>query len=144
MEFDKSNASVLPGGLPGKTEILVLLCYILKTVNQPVPSSRLRELLHYEGISNYFEVSAAFADLENSGHIKRVDDSEDSFVITPLGIDASDTLESSLSRTVKSRACTATIKMLSRLRHEKETKIEISPGFLQGPNGYPNYSPQKR
>lgn len=123
-ENDASSAGVLHGGLFSTTEIRILICYVLSTLNEPIPANRLVNTLHAEGIANAFEVSDAIVSLEKTGHIKQVDKEEDSYVTTPLGVDASETLKNSLSLTVRDRACRATLKMLLRYKHAKSTKFE--------------------
>ncbi len=129
MEFDAFSAGVKPGGLISRSEIRILVCYILSRVDQPVPENRLQEVLHFEGIANYFEVGDAIAHLSEYGHIENVGDGNggDAFTITDSGRDIANTLERSVPITVRDRAITAVNRLLTRIRIEKETKIEITP-----------------
>ena len=56
MELDATTAGVERGGLANMAEIRILICYVLDSVKEPVPATRLSELLHYNGLANYFEV----------------------------------------------------------------------------------------
>ena len=47
MKYDAVSAGVSPGGLINTTEIKVLICYILKSVGEPVPANRLCEELFF-------------------------------------------------------------------------------------------------
>ena len=67
MFSDAMSAGVNPGGLQSRTEIRVLICYVLQYSSAPLPLDKLKERLHFEGIANYFETSYAISDLEESG-----------------------------------------------------------------------------
>ncbi len=129
MISDASNAGVAPGGLTSRTEIKVLICYILKSVGQPVPYSFLTDNLAGEGIANYFELCDSVISLEESDHISSLIDSDSnkSYLITPSGADIAATLERSVPHSVRERACTYILKLLTRLRNEKENEVIIEP-----------------
>ncbi len=119
MENNAVSAGVTNGGLFNTAEIKILICYVLATVNEPIPVLLLANVLHYEGIANAFEVSDAVISLTNSGHIEQADAAEDTYIITKSGRDIAQTLKTSLSITVKERAYNAAIKMLSRFKNAK-------------------------
>lgn len=124
MERDALNAGVAFGGLVSTDEIRILICYILDSVNDAVPGQQLSELLHYEGIANYFEVSTAFASLEENGHIKKVNGEK--YVITPSGSNIAATLKTSVPITVRDKTFSLTVKLLSQLKYAEETQFEIT------------------
>lgn len=127
MERDAVSAGVSEyGGLFSTAQIRILICYIISTINEPIPGRQLADTLHYEAIANCFEVNDSIAWLCNSGHLKLVDEKEDTYVITDLGRDTAETLKTTLPLTVKDRAYTAALKMLSRYRYTKETDYKIS------------------
>ncbi len=125
MEKDASTAGVnAVGGIVNTAEIKILICYILASLNEPVPGQMLANALHYEGIANYFEVNDAIFQLEKNGHIVSTD--KDTYKITKKGIEIADTLRSSLPVVVRNRACTAAVKMLTHVKNAKDTDIRIS------------------
>lgn len=126
MEFDALMQGVAPGGLVSSSEIKVLICYILKSVNEPVPATKLCELLNYEGIANAFEVSDNIESLLQNKHIIRVDSEEEAYTTTASGNGIAETLKTSVPISVREKACRATFKMLSRIRNTKETDIAIT------------------
>ena len=127
LEKDAVSAGVSPiGGLFNTAEIKILICYIISAINEPVPGNELANTLHYEGIANCFEVNDAIASLCQKGHIKLVNEKDDSYIITETGKDIAETLKTSLPFTVKDRAYSAALKMVSRFRNSKETDIKIS------------------
>ncbi len=126
MEFDALTQGVAPGGLVSSSEIKVLICYILKSVKEPVPATKLCELLNYEGIANAFEVSDNIDSLLQNKHIILADTAEESYTTTVSGNSIAETLKTSVPISVREKACKATFKMLSRIRNAKETDIAIT------------------
>lgn len=126
MENNAASAGVTHGGLFNTAEIKILICYILNAINEPVPVNMLGNVLHYEGIANAFEVSDAVISLAESGQIKQHDSAEDTYIITQSGRNVAETLQTSLSYTVKNRAYIATLKMISNFKNAKETDFSIT------------------
>lgn len=127
MDKDAVSAGVSEvGGLFNTTEIRILICYILSAIDEPIPGQMLANLLHYEGIANCFEVNDSIASLCKTGQIKLYNENEDTYVITSQGRNVADTLKTSLSITVKERAYTAALKMVSRFKHAKETDFKTT------------------
>lgn len=127
MEKDAVSAGVSEiGGLFNTTEIKILICYIMSSINLPVPGKLLADTLHYEGIANIFEVAEVIDNLCKNGHIKLENEKDDTYVITESGKSIADTLKTSLSMTVKERAYKAALKMVTRFRNSKETDTVIS------------------
>lgn len=126
MEFDALTAGIPPGGLVNRTEIRILICYILKSIKQPIPAEPLKELLHFGGIANYFEVSYAIGELQKAGHIQEETAwGNVCYSICPSGVDIADTLETALPLTVRETACALTLKMLTRKQNERENQVHI-------------------
>ena len=127
MEKDALEAGVSRiGGLFSTADIRILICYIISTINEPVPGRLLADVLHYEGIANCFEVNDSIAALLQSGHLSLVDEKEDTYTATPSGRDIAETLKTSIPFSVKDRAYAAALKMVSRLKNAKESDIKIT------------------
>lgn len=127
MEKDAVSAGVSEiGGLFSTAQVRILICYILSSIKKAVPARELADTLHYEGIANAFEVSDSIVALTNSGHIKVYNEKDDTYVITDIGRETAETLKTSLPLTVKDRAYSATIKMVTRYYRAKESDIKIS------------------
>lgn len=126
MDRDAVSAGVEKiGGLFSSAEIRILICYILDTVGEPIPANLLINQLHYEGIANIFELSDAIESLLNGGMISLIDTKDDLYEITPKGRETAQTLKTSLSFTVRDRACSAAIRMMARFKNMRNTNIEI-------------------
>jgi len=117
------------GGLFSTAEIKILICYVLSTIDEPIPGNLLCEVLHHEGIANIFEVSDCLAKLTDSGHIIELDDQDGAFIVTDDGRDVADTLKTSLSITVKERAYNAILKMLVKFKNSKQTDFKITKEY---------------
>lgn len=127
VEKDAVSAGVSEiGGLFNTTEIRILICYILTAVGEPVPGQMLANELHFAGIANCFEVNDAIDSLCKSGHIKASEQTDDEYSITDSGRDIAETLKTSLPLTVRDRAYTIALKLVSRYKTAKESDIQIS------------------
>ena len=125
MERDAISVNVGKGGLKSTSEIRVLVLYLLMSVDEPVPSNQIADLLHIEMIANTFEVNEAFAQLHKNGLIDEVEGTNESYVINANGRDVGQTLQSSVPFTIREKSVRLLKKMLQRNRHMKETEIEI-------------------
>lgn len=126
MERDAISAGVNKiGGLFSTADVKVLICYILSSLNEPVPGTLMGEVLHHEGIANIFEVSDALASLTETGHIIELDE-DGAFKITDSGRDVAETLKTSVATVVRERAYSAVLKMLTRFKNAKETDFKIT------------------
>lgn len=127
MERDAVSAGVSEiGGLFNTAEIKILVCYIVSSINKPVPGNMLANTLHYEGIANCFEVNDAIDSLCKNGHLQLVDKKDDTYIITKSGKNIAETLKTSLAYSVKDRAYKAAVKMVAQFRNAKESDIKIT------------------
>ena len=86
MENDALAAGVSRiGGLFGTADIRILICYIISSIGEPVPGRLLADILHYEGISNCFEVNDSIAALLKNGQLSLVDECDDTYIATESG-----------------------------------------------------------
>jgi len=126
MENFTFDDGIEPGGLRSRNEIKVLVCYLLAGVDERITRSQLCEIALDKGLANYFEVNDSIAYLCKSGQLEVFNEEEDTYVITKSGRDIAQTLKTTLPFSVKDRAFTAALKMVSRFRNSKETDIKIS------------------
>ena len=57
MDNDAFSLGVAPGGLKDRAEIKLMVCYLLKTLNKSLTRTQISEILQYNEIANYFEIS---------------------------------------------------------------------------------------
>lgn len=127
-EFDAFNAGVEPGGLRNRNEIKILICYMLKTLEQQITKQQINEVMQRQGIANYFEVNQAISELLSQGNIDCDCVDNDEFLsITDVGRQVATTLERDIPKTVREKAIKSAIKILTIAKNEQENKIEITP-----------------
>ena len=132
MLSDALNAGVNPGGLQSRTEIRVLICYILDNIPSPVPLESVKEQLHFEGIANFFELTVAIAELSDSGHItsSAEGDGKSLFTITDDGRNVAKTLATGLPTSVKEHSLKIAERIVKRATSERQNKVTVEKGEL--------------
>ncbi len=123
MEYDALTAGVAPGGLNNFQQIKLLICYILRAVKASVSIELLPEILQYEQLANYFEVTQAVDELAVDENITK---SDGKITLTAKGENAINELSFILPLSVKEKATRAAVSMLARIRIAKENKVEIT------------------
>lgn len=124
MENSALTAGVRVGGLTDRTEIKILLCYLLSELKQPITQNQLIECVCGQELVNYFEMQSALQHLLDNKLIK---EDENGYSILPEGKDIARQLEGVVSTTVKRYAYTMAVNMLQYESLKKQHKIKISP-----------------
>lgn len=115
-----------PWKLKNPSDIMVLICYILKTVKKRVQTDVILSAIEGEGIADYFDIASALAKLREVKCIEIVSEGNEEFaVLTELGWESSTQLETSVSVFVRKKAAKAALKALYRLKTEHENRVEI-------------------
>ena len=134
MDFETYFAGIEPGGLVDKYEIKLLICYLLSTVSEPLTADQINFIFQSEGLVNYFSYTAAFKELLETGHIEEIGQGgEKKYKITPLGIDNSNKLQSSLPRSLRDKVVAVALQLLTRLERKKNVEItlkHVEDGYL--------------
>ena len=123
MDNKAITAGVRTGGLSDRTEIKILLCYLLANLKQPITQNQLIECVCGQELVNYFEMQSALQHLLDSKLIK---EDENGFSILPEGAEIAQQLESAVSTTVKRYAYTMAVNMLQYEALKKQHNVEIS------------------
>ena len=124
MDNNAITAGVRVGGLTDRTEIKILLCYLLAELKQPITQNQLIECVCGQELVNYFEMQSALQHLLDNNFIK---EDENGFSIMPEGKDIARQLESVVSSTVKRYAYTMALNILQYEALKKQHKVTISP-----------------
>lgn len=122
MDFDSFSEGIELGGLRTKNEIKILIGYLLCRLDTPLTREQLDEIVCGEEIANYFEMSQALSELVENENIYIKDND---LIITRKGRENSETLEHDIPYTVREKALNAAIRLQTRLRRERENKINI-------------------
>ena len=105
MEYDAFTGGVAPGGLRSKSDIRILICYMLKSVNAPLSGDDIIKVLQEKSLANYFEASDALSALVSLGNVTREEDNI--YVLTKRGKSVADDLEQLIPSSVRDKAVAA-------------------------------------
>lgn len=126
LEYDAFDEGIEPGGLRSRNEIKVLVCYLLKSIEQPISKQLINEILQENSLANYFEINQAVSDLVRAGSLEEAAQEGDTvYRVTDQGRSAAQTLEANLPRSVREKAVNAAIRLLTRAKREQENRIDI-------------------
>ena len=115
MEYDAFTGGVAPGGLRSKSDIRILICYMLKSVNAPLSGDDIIKVLQEKSLANYFEASDALSALVSLGNVTREED-----------------LEQLIPSSVRDKAVAAATALLASAKMERENVATI----VRTENGY--------
>ena len=127
MFSDALSAGVNPGGLQSRTEIRVLICFLLDNISSPVPLDTVKEQLHFEGIANYFELSVAIAELADSQHIIPFTNEKNKlfYTISDEGRNVARTLAAGLPLSVRENSLKIANRIVKRTINENQNRVMI-------------------
>ncbi len=128
-EFDAFSQGVEPGGLRSKTQIKLLVNYLVASIREPISTSTIVEALQIHGLANYFEVTQAIDDLIENGNLS---ESDGMLYITPKGVIALGELSEELPNSVKETALADAMKLILLEKRESENTVDIK----KTENGY--------
>ena len=98
--IDAFTGGVRPDGLKNKSEIKVLVCFLLSHSTQPLSRKEMTDIFLDRGLANYFEASDAISSLIK--HENVIENAEDgALVITESGKIIADTLYDALPMTIR-------------------------------------------
>lgn len=117
------SAGVRFGGLTDRTEIKILVCYLLTGAKQPLEEQQIVDALIGQELVNYFELQNALSQLCEQGLIKETDGM---YTITDEGRDISQQLEKVLPYSVRERAYKAVIDILQYDALKRQNKTTIT------------------
>ncbi len=121
-EFDAFSQGVEPGGLRSKTQIKLLVNYLVANIKEPMSSSIIIEALQIHGLANYFEVTQAVDDLIENGNLSEADGM---LYITPKGVISLGELSEELPNSVKETALADVMKLIVLEKRESENTVDI-------------------
>ena len=122
MEHDALEAGVY-GGLTTKDGIRLLICYIIRNLETPIPRNKFCEEIYADGIANYFELQEAFSELEKKQLIYELPDKKDYYNATQKGLETVHELKKMIPEYVRERAFFVAEKMMRRIRYQEQTQV---------------------
>ncbi len=128
--FDKG---VVFGGLRSMSEIRLLICYLLKSIDAPISKSLLIDTVQQTALANYFEFNQALSELLENNHIAcEIVEGEEMYCASESGKSLSESLQTDLTWTVRDKAVKAALRLMTDNRRKKENNVEIT----KTENGY--------
>lgn len=127
MEQSTFGEGIAPGGLREKSEIKLLICYLLKKLDAPVSRSKINEILQDNSIANYFVINEAISDLIKNGRlICELENGEEVLTITQQAVFDVSQIEKSIPRSIREKAVNSAFRIFARDRAERESKVEVT------------------
>lgn len=126
MDFDAFTEGVVPGGLRNRSEIGVLVCYMLDSAGQPIPKDNLIEIICENGFANYFETVNAISELIRNNNVVYSEKEINSLTLTKNGRLISSQLNMSLSLSIRQKAAAAVSKLIQKRKTESENPVTIT------------------
>ncbi|MBQ3085775.1 MAG: DUF4364 family protein [Clostridia bacterium] len=127
-EIDAMTAGVRIGGLYNRSDIKVLLCYILKCVDYPTCKASIDTFLLENELVNYYEGSNALSELVQAGHIEATtEDGVEYYQITESGKFIARELDTHIPYSVRQLVIREAMHIALAERRKKGVKTEIRP-----------------
>ena len=113
----------VPGMLTNLTDIKLLVCYLLKSVGEPMDKEQMIEMIFENDLAEYFDLRAAVMQLVDNGQIN---ESRDGILtITESGKQAAEQLEETLPFTAREKVVKEGIKITTLSKRRKANKAHI-------------------
>lgn len=128
MDNDAFSMGVAPGGLKDRSEIKLMVCYLLKTLRKSLTRTQISEILQQHGIANYFEINGAISDLISSKKVTcEITDDDELITLTAKTELSVALIERDLPRSLREKAVSSALKILQRDRIKKESTVTAEP-----------------
>ena len=111
MDFDAIDAGILPGGLRNRSNVRLLICYIINSIKKPIGKDLVITAMQKNGAANYFEILDAFNDLQNKQNIIQTDAEKDLYTVSKSGKLIAANLSDELPITIRERAMETVTKI---------------------------------
>ncbi|MEE3449205.1 MAG: DUF4364 family protein [Acutalibacteraceae bacterium] len=124
-EYDAIDAGIEPGGLRRRSNVRLLICYIIDCVNKPVKKDYVVASMQKNAIANYFEILDAFNDLVHKKNIIAADEENELYVLSKSGKLIAANLSDELPLTIRERAVSTVLELIMQEKNEAENIAEI-------------------
>ncbi len=125
MNFDAFSGGIEPGGLRNKSDIGILICYMLDSIGKPFLKEDLVSVIQENGLANYFETLSSISDLIKCNNIEYADDQQEYVQITKNGKLISRQLHTNLSLSIRQKAIRAVANFMEKRKVERENPVSI-------------------
>ena len=105
------------GFIHEKLDIKILILFVLNRLPGPVSLETLADLVMVDDGFDYFEYTQCLAELVRTGHVEQ---NENSYIITKLGAENGDTVESSIPYSVRARAERNAQPLIVKMKRDRQ------------------------
>lgn len=135
MNFNAFVGGIEPGGLTNDFEVKILICFLLKKIEQPLSFEQINEILQKTGFVNYFEFVEAISDLQKTEHVLPIADEngEEVFELTEIGSATAQTFHHTLPLTVREKTVEAARELIQMQKRLEETEVRyhaVEDGYV--------------
>ena len=127
MNFDALTGGVEPGGLRTRSDIRILVCYLLTSIDAPLAKDDLINIAVDNGLANYFELAGAIDEMAQKGIIAVSGKNGEFCAATETARMISKQLDAELPASVRRKALSAAVNLLAKAKRERENHVEIVP-----------------
>lgn len=135
MNFNAFVGGIEPGGLTNDFEVKILICFLLKKIEQPLSFEQINEILQKTGFVNYFEFVEAISELQKTEHVLPMTDEngEEVFELTEIGGATAQTFHHTLPLTVREKTVEAARELIQMQKQLEETEVRyhvVEDGYV--------------
>lgn len=135
MDFNAFVGGIEPGGLTNDFEVKILICFLLKKIEQPLSFEQINESLQKTGFVNYFEFVEAISELQKTEHIQlQVDENgQEQFALTEIGDAMAQAFHHTLPLSVRDKTVEAAHELLQLQKQLEEIEVAyhaVSDGYM--------------
>lgn len=135
MSFNAFVGGIAPGGLTNDFEVKILICFLLKKIEQPLSFEQVNEILQQTGFVNYFEFVEAISELQKTEHVllQTNEEGQKCFVLTEIGSALAQTFHHTLPLTVREKTVEAARQLIQMQKQLEDVEVhyeECSDGYL--------------
>ncbi len=106
----------MPRKLTKHNDIKVFILYLMDRMGYPLEYDDVTAIIIQDDIVNYFDFAQCFGELEDAGHVEKIqpdDDGREMYVVTKTGRAVAEGLNSIISRVVKDKGYRSALRHMS-------------------------------
>ena len=135
MNFNAFVGGIEPGGLTNDFEVKILICFLLKIIEQPLSFDQVNEILQKTGFVNYFEFVEAVSELQKTEHVLLTTDEngQEVFQLSEIGEAMAQTFHHTLPLTVREKTVESARELIQMQKQLEETEVRyhaVNDGYI--------------
>lgn len=135
MNFNAFVGGIEPGGLTNDFEVKILICFLLKKIEQPLSFDQVNEILQKTGFVNYFEFVEAVSELQKTEHVLLTIDEngQEVFQLSEIGEAMAQTFHHTLPLTVREKTVESARELIQMQKQLEETEVRyhaVDDGYI--------------